>query len=135
MIRGLRILGLAAALMTAGLAVVPAASAIEADWPTGVADKPSNPETWRHIKEGEKGKASATGADPVLIKPAPGCSDQAVGFTTAVNVNIPVVGTPQGQGPTTGALGLLAAVFGFFFGAGLMVARNLGKHPTAYPEA
>lgn len=131
----LRFLGFAVVALAACLALAPAASAIDNDWPTGLQNKPSNADTWRKIKEGEHGQPSATGVDTVLIKPAPGCSDQAVGFTTPVNVNIPLVGTPQGQGPTLPALLLLAAVFGFFIGAGVMVARNLGKHPSAFPEA
>ncbi len=131
----LRSLAVAASVVLGCLVLAPAASAIDNDWPTGVENKPSNADTWRKIKEGDRGQASATDADTVLIKPAPGCTDQAAGFRTPVNVNIPVVGTPQGQGPTMPAMILLAAVFGFFFGAGVMIARNLGKHPSAFPEA
>ncbi len=119
---------LPAAVMAAVLLAAVPALAIEVDLPTTAQSRPSNPDLWRQIKQGQTGAPSATASDPVLVKPIPGCTDRATGFTTPVNVHIPVVGTPQGQGPSTAALVLLAAVFGLFTGAGAMLARNLGKH-------
>lgn len=128
------ILAAAVTLVTAAVASAPAARAIDTEWPNNAQNKPSNPELWAQIKSGEKG-VSSSGADGTLMKALPGCSDLAVGFTTPVNEHIPVVGIPQGNGPSFGALAVLAILFGFFFGAGAMVARNLGKHPAAAPQA
>lgn len=126
-------LGMGGAVLAAALALSAAAQAIEVDVPTSVqGNKPSNADLWRQIKQGTAGKAAATNGDPVLIKPLPGCTDRAVGFTTPVNANVPVIGVPQGQPASMGAMGLLAVVFGLATGAGAMLARNLGKHS---PEA
>lgn len=122
--------GLAATAMfaVAALTLAPAAHAIDADWPTAVQTKSSSPDLWRSIKRGSQGQPGASGADAALIKPLPACSDLAVGFTTPINTNVPLIGTPQGQGPTMAAMAVIAVVFGAAFGAGAMFARNLGKH-------
>lgn len=120
--------GLAAALVAAGIALAPAAHAIEADWPTAAQTKPSNPDLWRSIKKGAQGAPGGSTAAPTLMKALPACNDLAVGFSTPVNTNVPLIGTPQGQGPTMGAMVVLALVFGAACGAGAMLARNLGKH-------
>lgn len=123
----------AAAVLAAALLAAPAALAIEADVPTAAQNKPSDPDMWRAIKDGAAGQPGGSGAEARLIKPpVAGCSDKAVGFTTAaVNVHVPPVGMPQGQGPTIEAMGLLAVLFGAAAGVAAMLARNLGKHPQA----
>ncbi|MBI2236121.1 MAG: hypothetical protein HYU60_04070 [Magnetospirillum sp.] len=122
---------LAAAALAAAMLVAPVAQAIDVDLPTAAQSKPSNPDIWRSIKQGAQGQPSATGGDATLIRPIPGCADRAVGFTTPVNANVPPVGAPQGQGPSTSAMALLAVLFGLGIGAGAMLARNLGRHPEA----
>ena len=122
---------LAAAVIAASMVLAPAAGlAIEIDHPTSAQAKPSNPDLWRSIREGAKGAPGSTEADPLLIKPLPGCTDRALGFMTPVAVHIPAIGTPQGSGPTMPAFVLLAAVFGFFAGGGAILARNLGRQAS-----
>lgn len=118
---------LSALVMLVAVAARPA-SAQTIDDPARVRGAESPSEMWRTIRQGAQGEVSNPAQTGWLIKPSGvGCTEMAVGFSSPVHSKMPPLATEGGVGMTREALLLLAGVFGVSFGAGAMLARNLGK--------